>query len=173
MILVDLSRTIAGGMDVYPGDPQITVERVQTIENHGWEVRALRLGTHTGTHVDAFSHVTEGKPSIDSVPLDRFFGAAHRVTSTDALPKRTGLLFDPPPTAGDVDAILEADPIFVGSPRLDIEIERPLLDAGIVTFDGLVNLDQLPCDRPVQFFGFPLKIADGDGSPVRAVALID
>ena len=42
-------------------------------------------------------------------------------------------------------------------------------DAEVVIVEGLVNLDALP--KTFVFSGFPLRIRDGDGSPIRAVAL--
>jgi arylformamidase len=45
-----------------------------------------------------------------------------------------------------------------------------VLGAGIPIVEGLVNLKSLP-DGRFHFFCLPLKIAGGDGSPVRAVAL--
>ena len=71
MRVVDLSEAIKTGMNVYPGDPEVVVERTRSIEADGWEVRTLALGSHTGTHVDAFSHVTAGRSSIDDIPLDQ------------------------------------------------------------------------------------------------------
>ena len=46
-----------------------------------------------------------------------------------------------------------------------------LLSAGVLIIENLANLDRLP---PVCFFlAFPLRIAHGTGSPVRAVAVLD
>ncbi|WP_254611184.1 cyclase family protein [Paenibacillus sp. JMULE4] len=65
MRVIDLSETIMDGMTVYPGDPEVKVEVVHTREEHTWELRQLTLGTHTGTHVDAFSHMHQGgNPSM-------------------------------------------------------------------------------------------------------------
>ena len=44
-----------------------------------------------------------------------------------------------------------------------------LLGAGIILVENLTNLAGL-IGQTVEFFAFPLKMADGDGSPVRAVA---
>lgn len=52
------------------------------------------------------------------------------------------------------------------------EIHTILLEAGIVVVEGLVNLDQIPCSK-VRFIALPLKVKDGDGSPVRALAIVD
>ena len=64
-------------------------------------------------------------------------------------------------------------PRFVGLANdhgLDVEIQRALLAAGIIVFENLANLDRLP--EEFEFYGMPLRIRDGDGSPVRAFAVI-
>ena len=43
---------------------------------------------------------------------------------------------------------------------------------GIISYENLVNTEKLPSGKQFVFYGFPLKIRDGDGSPVRAVAII-
>jgi kynurenine formamidase len=43
---------------------------------------------------------------------------------------------------------------------------------GITHYENLCNLDQL-IGRRFTFFGFPLRIRGGTGSPVRAVAILD
>lgn len=48
-------------------------------------------------------------------------------------------------------------------------VHRALLDSDIVIVESLVNLHLLPPE--VTFIALPLKIKDGDGSPVRAVAM--
>jgi kynurenine formamidase len=47
-----------------------------------------------------------------------------------------------------------------------------VLEAGIGIVEALVNLKELVGKR-FFFAALPLKIAGGDGSPVRAVALFD
>ena len=42
----------------------------------------------------------------------------------------------------------------------------------IVTVTDLVNLEKLPLGKQFMFYGLPLKIKDGDGSPIRAVAVL-
>jgi len=44
--------------------------------------------------------------------------------------------------------------------------------AGITVIEYLTNLDQIGATR-CQFIALPLKLEGGDGSPVRAVALVD
>jgi len=51
-----------------------------------------------------------------------------------------------------------------------ISVHQALLRANIVIVEGLANLDALSTDQ-VTFIALPLKLKDGDGSPVRAVAI--
>jgi len=57
MKVIDLSLPIYYGMEVFPGDPEVNIETIHTHENEGWELRKISMGSHTGTHVDAFSHM--------------------------------------------------------------------------------------------------------------------
>ncbi len=54
----------------------------------------------------------------------------------------------------------------------ELETEKLLLREGIISFEGLVHIDKLPKDKEFMFYGVPLKIKNGDGSPVRAFAQI-
>jgi kynurenine formamidase len=50
------------------------------------------------------------------------------------------------------------------------EVHQTLLRGEVVIVECLINVDQLPSE--VFFIALPLKIQGGDGSPVRAVALV-
>jgi kynurenine formamidase len=49
-------------------------------------------------------------------------------------------------------------------------VHKALLSAGIIIVEGLANLDQIRREV-VTFMAFPLKVAGGDGAPVRAFAI--
>lgn len=172
MEIIDLTKPLDSGMDVYPGDPDVTVEIAQTHEQDGWELRKLTLGSHTGTHADAPSHAHSGARNLDQVPLHQFCGEAVCVRATDVLPSRIGLVFCEHLTNTRADDIISAEAPFVAAPSLDEDIERALLAKDIVTFDGITNTDQLPTGSTFTFAGLPLRIRGGDGSPVRAVAIL-
>jgi arylformamidase len=53
----------------------------------------------------------------------------------------------------------------------ELPIHNIFLAAGMIIIENLTNLDALP-DRAFLFSCFPLKIKNGDGSPVRAVAMV-
>ena len=58
-------------MSFFPGDPQPFIEpAVQA--SPPWQVSELRVGSHTGTHIDAASHFIPGGKSIDQYFPERF-----------------------------------------------------------------------------------------------------
>ncbi len=172
MKLVDLSREIYKGMEVYPGDPEVDIELVDDYESKGWQLRRLELGSHTGSHVDAFSHMLEGGPSLSEMELDRFLGWAQLVDLKGPWPKNRGLLFKEELDSSCLDRLIDLEVPFVGA-NMTEDLERGLLENNIVSYTDLINLDSLPSYRDFFFLGLPLKIRSGDGSPVRALAILD
>jgi kynurenine formamidase len=73
--------------------------------------------------------------------------------------RKIALLGVEPPSVADVNSKKE----------LTI-VHQALLGAGIVVVEGLANLDKLRQEE-VTFIALPLKLAGGDGSPVRAIAI--
>jgi arylformamidase len=53
----------------------------------------------------------------------------------------------------------------------DLPVHHILLSNGLILVENLVNLESLP-KQDFIFSCFPLKIKDGDGSPVRAVGIV-
>jgi len=66
-----------------------------------------------------------------------------------------------PPSVADVNSLEELT-----------AVHKVLLRAGVIIVEGLANLDQIRRER-VTFMALPLKVAGGDGAPVRAFALED
>ncbi|MBF0301506.1 MAG: cyclase family protein, partial [Desulfamplus sp.] len=56
-IIIDLSHPIYDGMPCYPGDPGVRIERVKQIGKDRVNVTEISMGSHTGTHLDAPSHM--------------------------------------------------------------------------------------------------------------------
>lgn len=77
MRFVDVSLRLTDGVPTYPGNPPFHLDPVKRIaEGASSNVSALRLGTHTGTHVDAPRHFFDGRPGADALPLDVLIGPA-------------------------------------------------------------------------------------------------
>lgn len=172
MKTIDLSMPLYTGMEVFPGDPEVKIDIIHTYGNNGWELRRLNFGSHTGTHVDAFSHMHQGKATIDEISLERFFGKAQVVKRIEEWPNEIGLFFTEEIGVEYLDKLLNVRPGFVGG-EITEELERQLLKHEIITYTNLVNLELIPSNTDFTFYGFPLKIQGGDGSPVRAVAVLE
>lgn len=71
---MDLSHTIGDGMPVYPGDPVPTLTRHCTIERDGYNVLEIRVGSQSGTHVDAPAHLDPAGATIDRLAPELFVG---------------------------------------------------------------------------------------------------
>jgi kynurenine formamidase len=82
--IVDLSQEIFSGMPVFPGLPEVEIHL--HVSHEQWDgitdsdvispaVNRLELGEHTGTHVDAISHMARQyrEQSIDTMPLTMFY----------------------------------------------------------------------------------------------------
>ncbi len=66
MKVLDLTHPISGDLPVYfPWHPKTELEQTATYRDNKCEVRRLTVGTHSGTHIDAPSHVLEGQPTLD------------------------------------------------------------------------------------------------------------
>ena len=172
MKVIDLSMPLYTGMDVFQGDPEVEIDVVHTYERHTWELRRLNMGSHTGTHVDAFSHMHEGKQTLDEIPIERFFGKAQVVEVCQDWPKEVGLFFIEEIGIEELDRIIDSNPGFVGG-NIPEDLERALLGKEIITYTSLINLELIPKGKKFMFYGLPLKIKFGDGSPVRAIAIIE
>ncbi len=76
MKVVDLSHIISCGMPVYPGTENPKILEVATISSDGFSEREFTLSTHTGTHVDAPSHIISDGRTLDCMNADTFVGQA-------------------------------------------------------------------------------------------------
>ncbi len=174
MKIIDLTMPLYTGMPVYPGDPEVSIELVQTHAKEGWDMRRIQINSHDGTHVNAPIHMVPGGKTLDDMPLSAFCGPARIYNSQTPMTNETGVIFrDQNIDTGIAEQIKKARPRFVGLSSAfewDVEIEKDLLKEDIVLFERIANTDQLSGE--FEFYGLPLKIKDGDGSPVRAFAVI-
>lgn len=108
---------------------------------------SLLLQTGWSHHVDDASIYRDGLPRI-SERLARW-----------CVERRVKLLGVEAPSVADVNDLEEVT-----------RIHRILLAGGVTIVEGLVNLEEIRASK-VLFVALPLKIADGDGCPCRALAI--
>ena len=211
MKLIDLSHPLFDSMPVYPGSESPVFETVATVSHEGYAEKRITLFSHTGTHLDAPSHILSRGLSLDRLPVDHFAGSAsvldfsshsgRSIEIDDLMPYRyliqnsdfvlihtgwsrhwghasynTGY---PVLSGNAADWIcgfglkgLGVDAISVDPPQAPgLPVHRRLLEQQMILVENLNRLQDLP-QSGFTFFALPLRIQDGDGSPVRAVAMI-
>jgi len=81
---IDVSVPVHNGMVHWPGDPPYHIERLHDQSNGAvCTVSKIRLGVHTGTHMDAPLHFIHGGATVDQVPLDAVIGPARVIPIQD------------------------------------------------------------------------------------------
>ncbi|MBN1982745.1 MAG: cyclase family protein [Chitinivibrionales bacterium] len=83
MHIVDLSHTIEPAMPVFPGTESPNFQIPYTLEKHGFQETRLTLLSHIGTHLDAAAHLIPGGKTLDSYPLEYFYGNCCVIDATD------------------------------------------------------------------------------------------
>ena len=203
MTILDISRTLARGTAVWPGDTPYDITKIlERSQGHAVNLTTLTLSAHTGSHVDAPLHFADVDQSIDQMDLELYWGPAQVVTSA----RPAGPLF--PDDFAGYDLSL-APRVLVRSPASELdqtifpaeyiypspELAAHLAGQGIILFgsdapsmdamdskslaghnallaQGIAILEWLnlreAADGLYELVALPLRIAGGDGSPVRA-----
>jgi kynurenine formamidase len=81
--IVDLSVVLDADTQVYPGDPRPELSVATRIETEGFNLLSLRLGSQTGTHVDAPYHFIQDGARLEDSDLGLFVGPGVIVDVTD------------------------------------------------------------------------------------------
>lgn len=82
-MIIDITRPVHPGMAIYPGNPEVKFEQVAKATLSSSVLTRITLGSHTGTHIDAPSHIKEEAPGTDSYQLDHMVGAAEVIDLTE------------------------------------------------------------------------------------------
>lgn len=190
-MVYDISIPIHPGMEVWLGDPAVSIDSVQsTARGYSSNVSLLHIGSHTGTHIDAPSHFIKDAPGIDSINPDVLMGSARLLQLPNTKHINRSLLerFNLENvrrlligtgnfafiTQDAASYLVELGVKLVGIDCLSIEdannedypVHHILLGAGIVIIEALY-LDEVQPDN-YELICLPLKIKNGDAAPSRA-----
>ncbi|MDX2085385.1 MAG: cyclase family protein [Candidatus Melainabacteria bacterium] len=73
----DISIPLHHQMITWPGDPAVDIQRTADVCCGDFcTLSRLNMGSHTGTHVDAFAHFKPNDATLDEMPLDPYLGSA-------------------------------------------------------------------------------------------------
>lgn len=78
-MIYDISIPIHNNMHVWPSDPAVTLDRLSHRSASGeYSVRvtSIRMGSHTGTHMDAPCHFIDDGKTLDQIDSSCFIGPA-------------------------------------------------------------------------------------------------
>ena len=77
MKILDISVPVTTALPVWPGDPQVVLERFRKISN-GYDSNDSRIAcsVHCGTHVDAPAHFIENGSTVEGLSLNILIGPA-------------------------------------------------------------------------------------------------
>jgi len=71
----DLAQPLFDECPAYPGDPRVRLKAIKTIDADGFTLESLHMATHSGTHVDAPSHLLHvDRGAITDFRPDDFIG---------------------------------------------------------------------------------------------------
>jgi len=175
MKIIDLTLPLHADMEIYPGDPRPSFELIEQFPENGWNMRRLELNGHDGTHVNVPLHATAAGKNLDDYDLGVFMGESVLYESDADIKPGVGLIFHETDISWEIaKSVVAIGPSFIGLPakfEFDIAIERWLLERDVISFERLINTEQLP--KSFYFHGAPLKVVKGDGSPIRAYAVTD
>jgi arylformamidase len=86
MNIHDITLTITPEIPVWPGDMHVWLDRVKKIENGEEDnLSKIKMGVHTGTHMDAPYHFVPDGKRIDEIPLETFIGDCQVIQVDDSV----------------------------------------------------------------------------------------
>lgn len=86
--LIDISQPLRGGMPVWPGDTKYEYSLATTIQQScSVNVGRLRLGTHSGTHIDAPFHFDPAGAKVHELDPGVYLGPARVIDLSGATPR--------------------------------------------------------------------------------------
>ena len=86
-MIYDISVPIRNEMHVWPSDPAVVLEtevHASRDDSHEIRVTSIRCGSHTGTHLDAPSHMIAGSGTLNDVSLESLIGPARVIDASGA-----------------------------------------------------------------------------------------
>jgi len=82
MKIIDLSHTLEANMPVFPGTEGPILNEICKMESHGFREKLLTMYSHTGTHMDAPSHMLKDGKNLDDFEVDHYVGQASVINCT-------------------------------------------------------------------------------------------
>tara|TARA_Y100001958_G_C21241109_1_gene568877 strand:+ start:3113 stop:3745 length:633 start_codon:yes stop_codon:yes gene_type:complete len=154
MNFIDLSHSISSKMSTYPTDPDIKINVEKNISDNGSLLHSFKMGTHTGTHLDAPAHVIPNGKKVDEFNLKNFTGTTVKVDkscwrSIDSISDELdGIIYD---------SVWHKN---FNNSAIFYSKKRPIIPSELVQF---------AVEKQVKFFGTDLPSVDASGSTEKPI----
>lgn len=192
-MLYDITQPLFA-CEVYPGDPKPEKRTIRSMDRGDlYNLTALSLCAHNGTHIDAPFHFIKDGKTIERIPLEKCIGPAFVTTHTgsvtaaaaeEMLKKARSLDGEAEKRLlirGNATVTAEAAKVFaqaglflignesqtVGPESEPMEVHLILLREEIVLLEG-IRLEHV-LDGIYTLYCLPLNLTGADGAPCRAV----
>ena len=190
MRVIDISQELLSAK-VYEGDPPPKTKRLLSMDEGAlYNLSALSMCLHNGTHIDAPRHFIKDGKTVDEIPLSTLVGvcyvAEHKgnVTASDAIEilknaqlanaaERILLKGNLTVTEEAAKEFAQAGILLLGNESQSIgpedapmAVHLALLTKGVILLEGIVLTDAK--EGRYLLNAAPLKINGAEGSPCRA-----
>jgi arylformamidase len=209
MTIYDISLTISPTLPIWPGDPALEIEQIESMDKGAHaNVTRLSAAVHLGTHVDAPHHFLNDGRTVEDLPLDVLTGPCYVAQLPDGIEAITAEVLERTEISKDMQRVLfgtrnshwwakgetqfQTDFVAISEDGAEWLVERGvklvgvdylsvapygdsvpthtvLLKAGVVVVEGL-NLSKIMRGF-YDLYCLPLKIANSDGAPARAILI--
>jgi arylformamidase len=93
--IYDISLTISPNLPIWPGDPALELELIQSIGKGAVvNVTKISASVHLGTHIDAPRHFLEEGRTVEQLPLEVLTGPCYVVQLPDGIEAITSEVLD-------------------------------------------------------------------------------
>ena len=154
MKFIDLTREINNETQVCPCDKVPVVENYATTEEEGVNVKFMKMGTHTSTHIDAPYHISKSGKTLNDFPVERFIGQGIVLDFSDK---------------GDIYEVTQED-IMAHADELK-KVDFAILNTGWAKYYGTWDFFRHPYlsgDAALALVELGIKIVGTDGSSADA-----
>ena len=190
-MIYDLTRPLKNGMEYIPGDP---VPSFTTHLHDPYRITELKMGSHTGTHIDAPAHYLAHGTTIEDLSLGTLIGTCfilelkgepiyetqlhsfeNEIISSSRLLIRAGEGAGLMPCAATWLAsrcrCLGIDSLSISCQGYDTQVHTILMQAGVVILEGLQF--RVPLHGRYMLIALPLLLFGADGAPARVIVCSD
>lgn len=196
--VIDLTKPLDDSLVIYRSgeysDPPFRCSEWCSIEERGYRVSRLELGTQTGTHIDAPAHFQSSGATLETLPVEQLMGPYFLVDLPDRCDaellrnlcsgyRQEPILFLRTGSGGIAKLTADALSVLVDLPSLlwilagavevadapDLTFHRLIAQAGKFLIEDLHEEKVALVPHEGEIFALPLRLSGTSGAPCRVL----